>query len=105
MSNRRMDLIYFMLLLFVVVVGYLAANQELDEGEVVMLPDFSLPVMDLEIPFEFHYDFGQYARPAPPKLVLSENMESVMIEVRSALLESSEPVEIRPEAQFAAIVE
>jgi hypothetical protein len=100
-----MDLIYFMLLLLVVVVGYLAANQESDEAEVVMLPDFSLPVMDLEIPFEFPYDFVKYARPTPPKLVLSENMESVMIEVRSALLKSSEPVEIRPEAQFAAIAE
>jgi len=105
MSNRRIDLIYFLALVLVVGVGYVATNHAPEETEAVVLPDFSLPVIEFEIPFELPYRFAQYARPASPKLALSQNMESVMIEVRSALLESSEPVEVIEEPQFAAILE
>jgi len=105
MSNRRFDLVLFTVLLLVVGFGYLVANRAPEETEVVILPDFSLPTIDLEIPFELPYAFVKFARPEPPKLELSENMESVMVEVRSALLESSEPIEIREDAQLAAILE
>lgn len=105
MSNRRTDLIYFVVFLLVVGFGYLAANRGDDDTEVVTIPDFSLPTLDLEVPFELPYSFVKFARPEPPKLRLSENMESVMVEVRSALLESSEPIEIRQEPQLAAVAD
>jgi hypothetical protein len=103
MSNRRVDLVYFAVFLLVVGLGYLVANEQSEEGEAVALPDFTLPTIDLEIPFELPYAFVKFARPEPPKLDLSENMESVIVEVRSALLESSEPREIRSEARIAAL--
>lgn len=105
MSNRRMDLVYFVVFLVVVGAGYLIANHESEDTEVVTLPDFSLPTIDLEMPFELPYAFIEFARPEPPKLVLSENMESVMVEVRTSLLESAELVEVKPEARLAAILE
>ena len=105
MSNRRVDLVYFAVFLLVIGLGYLFANQQSGEVEEIALPDFSLPTIDLEVPFELPYAFVKFARPEPPRLVLSENMESVMVEVRSALLESSEPIEVEAEPHLAAIVD
>jgi len=105
MSNRRVDLVYFSVFLLVVGLGYLIANRTVDEGEAVALPDFSLPTIDLVVPFELPYAFVSFTRPESPQLVLSENMESVMVEVRSALLESSELVEVRQEAPKLAAID
>ncbi len=105
MTNHRMDLTYFTVLLLVAGVGYLVANRESEESEAIVVPDFSLPSIDLEIPFALPHAFVRFARPDPPRLELSENMESVRVEVRSVLLESSEPIQLREEVRLAAVVE
>ena len=105
MSNRRFDLVLFAVLLLVVGFGYLAASRGTGETENLRVPDFSLPPINFELPLELPFAFVEFARPEQPKLVLSENMESVMVEVRSALLVSSEPVEIPQDAQLAGVLE
>jgi hypothetical protein len=97
MSNRRFDLIYFLAFLLVVGGGILAARMDDDGSEsVAVLPDFSLPSIELEANFDLPYQFVRFVRPAAPKLVLSTNVESAIVEVRTALLESSELVEVEP---------
>jgi len=108
MASRRVDGIYFLLLLAVSVIGYYAANRPSDpseEGVVLALPDFSLPPLVLEVPFELPYTVVKFNRLDAPTLEFSDDMESVLGEVRSALLESSTLVEIRPVDQLVAAVE
>lgn len=101
MSSRRFDLIYFAAFLLVVGLGYAIASREQEGTEPVTVPDFSLPSIELEAPFDPPHPFVRFDRPEPPRLLLSENMASVLVEVRDALLESSEPVEIREDARLA----
>jgi hypothetical protein len=106
MANRRMDAFYFALLLTVFAIGYYASNRTSEEE----LPSLDLsvwetPELELEAPFDFPYDVVRFRERPNPRLVLSDDMESVLVEVRSALLESSTTLEIRPTEQLAAVVD
>lgn len=108
MTNRRVDAIYFVLILVVAAVGYVAASQFPDDGEMSALPDYSPPPLTFEVPFEpfeLPFHFVKFESAMPPTLALSSNMESALVEVRSALLESSTIVEVRPEPGLLASVE
>ncbi len=100
-----MDLVYFSILLLVAGASHLLSEQRVEETGVMTLPDFSLQAIEFEISFDLPDHFVKFARPKAPKLALSENMESVMVEVRSALLVTSEPIEMRDEPQIAAVLE
>jgi len=109
--NRRMDAIYFGLRLAVFAFAYVLANRPTDrpreEVEGVGPLVLEAPAVDLgiELDFEFPYDYARLQRPAPPKLRLSENMESILVEVRSALLESARPIAAQPSEELAAVLE
>jgi hypothetical protein len=108
MSNRRVDAIYFLLLLAVSVTGYYLANRssgQSEEGVALVLPDFSPPPLVLEVPFEFPYALVEFERRVAPTLKFSDDMESVLGEVRSALLAGSTLVEVRPMDQLVATFE
>lgn len=94
MSNRRVDAIYFLLLLAVSVAGYYLANRPAEERASLELPDFSLPPLVLEVPFDLPYTIVNFESLAAPRLRLSDDMESVLGEVRTALLKSSKLVEV-----------
>ena len=101
-SNRRMDAIYFLAFLGVVLVGVFMAARPSDEVANTALPDFSLPGIELPVPFELPYGFVRFTRGEAPKLKLSENTESVIVEVREALLESAAPVAVGVETEHLA---
>ena len=109
MSNRRVDAIYFFLLLTVAVAGYYAAevaNWPSAEEATLDLPDFSLPPLVLEVPFELPYTIVRFKSVDSPRLNLSDDMESVLGENRVALLESSTLVEVHSmEEQLIAAIE
>jgi len=107
MTNRRVDAIYFVLFIAVVAIGYVAANLS-EDGEVSSLPDYSPPPIVFDIPFEpfeLPFHFVKFKSAMPPTLALSSNMESALVEVRAALLESSTLVEVRPAPNMLASVE
>ena len=105
MTNRRVDAIYFVLLLAVCMIGYYLANQSADEGGVLDMPVLEPPELVLEASFAFPYSVVKFKKRTPPTLDLSDNMESVLVEIRSALLENSASVEVRPIEQLAAITD
>jgi hypothetical protein len=105
MSNRRFDVIYFFSFLLVVLIGYLAANADSGEIEGLEIPDFSMPGIEIEVPFELPYAFVEFTRVSPPQLILSDGMESAVKEVREALLESSAPIELREDVRHVAVRE
>ena len=105
MTNRRVDAVYFALLLAVSLIGYFMANRSSGEGGTLDMPVFEPPELVLEAPFAFPYSAVTFQNRTPPTLHLSDNMESVLVEIRSALLEDSAFVENRPTEQLAAIVE
>jgi len=105
MTNRRIDAIYFAVIIAVAAIGYVAASQFSDEGELPSLPDYSLPPLVFDVPFEpfeLPFQFVKFERAQAPTLALSSNMESALVEVRAALLESSAIVDVespKPEPQ------
>ena len=105
MSNRRFDLIYFAVFLLVIGLGYWVATQDEEDVDIASVPDFSLPSIEIEAPFEFPYSFVRFARPEAPRLRLSESMASAIVEVRTALLDSSAPVEVRDDTRLATRLE
>jgi hypothetical protein len=105
MSNRRADAIYFVLLLGVCVIGYYASNwpaDEFGEGATLVLPDFNPPQLEFEIPFDFPYAIPDFESRVAPTMQLSNDMESALGEVRSALLESSRIIEVGSNGQLVA---
>jgi hypothetical protein len=97
MTNRRVDAIYFVLIVAVAAVGYVAANRFSGDGEIRPLPDYSPPPLVFDVPFEpfeLPFQFVKFERASPPTLALSSDMESALVEVRAALLESSTIVEL-----------
>ena len=105
MTNRRVDAIYFVLLLAVCMIGYYLANPSAHEGGTLDMPTLEPPELVLEASFAFPYSVVKFKKRTPPTLDLSDNMESVLVEIRSALLENSASVEVRPIEQLAAITE
>lgn len=108
MSNRHVDAIYFVFLLTVCMIGYFVADRSSDrseEGATLDLPDFNPPPLVLEVPFDFPYPFIEFKSLVAPTLDLSDDMESVLGEVRSALLESSRLVEVRSMERLVAATE
>ena len=81
------------------------ANHSADEEVAGTVPDFELPELAFEVPFEMPYSMVRFERRAAPVLALSGDVESALVEVRSALLRSSKQVEILPEEQLAGLVE
>jgi len=105
MSNRRADAIYLVLLLGVFVIGYYASNRPADEfyeGTMLELPDFKPPELVFEIPFDFPYAIPNFESRVAPKMQLSNDMESALGEVRSALLESSAIIEVESNDHLVA---
>ncbi len=97
MTNRRLDALYLILIVAVAVIGYVVANQTSDDGEIASLPDYSPAPLVFDVPFvpfELPFHFVRFERVQPPTLALSSNMESALVEVRAALLESSALVEV-----------
>ena len=105
MTNRRADAIYFVLLLAVSLIAYYAARQSPDDGASLVLPDFHAPELVLEAPFDYPYSVVTFKSRTAPTLHLSGNVESVLAEIRSSLLESSAPVEVWPADQLVAITD
>ena len=108
MTNRRVDAIYFILLVVVAGVGYVAANRPVDDVDAMELPDFSLPSLTFTMPanaFELPFHIVKFETAMPTSLALSSNMETALVEVRSALLESSTLVEVRPAQEMLASIE
>jgi len=107
MTNRRMDALYLALFVAVSAVGYFVANRAPEEVGSIDLSSFEPPDLELEVPFEFPYTIMRFKEREAPKLRLSGNMESVLVEVRSALLESSTTenveVEVQRTEQLAAL--
>ncbi len=93
MSNRRLDAAYLMLILLVSSIGYYASNRSSDEGKAFYLAPYSISPLSFEIPFDFPYALIEFEHLVSPTLNLSEDMESALNEVRSALLRSSTLVE------------
>jgi hypothetical protein len=108
MSNRRVDAIYFVLLLAVFAIGYYAANRSSDPSEVgatLDLRDFNPPPLVLEVPYDFPVAVVKFESLVAPTLDLSDDMESVLSEIRSALLKTSTLVEVRSMERLVAAAE
>lgn len=105
MTNRQVDLLYFALFIAVFAFGILAATRESEDLASVELPALDPPELEIEAPFVFPYTYVKFARPEPPRLNLAVSMESVLVQVRSALLETSAPVEVVASEQLAAVLD
>jgi hypothetical protein len=105
MLNRRVDAVYFVILVAALAIGYYASNRSVDEGSIPDLPDFDPPQLTLEVPFDFPYSIPSFKTRVVPALRISDNVESVLVEVRSSLLASSTPVEARATENLAAVLE
>ena len=88
MTGRRGDAFYFGILALVLGVALWIGDAE-DETVVAQPIDFSLPGLELEIPFELPFAEVRFKRPATPRLRIGQDTEGVIAEVRRNLLESS----------------
>ena len=104
-KNRRIDAVYFGLLLIVGLIGYTISNRPATEARSIDPRAFALPQFSFEESFELPYKVVKFKSRAAPRLRLHGNMESALHEVRKALLTSSTVVEERPVEHFAAVVE
>ena len=120
MTSRRNSAVYFVLLLVAGLIGYLASHRPVEELAVVELSALELSAfetstfelstfergqLELEAPFEFPYPMLKFKSRIAPKLAISGDVESVLVENRSALLVSSTPVEVRRPEELAAVVD
>jgi hypothetical protein len=102
MANRRVESILFALLLAVPLLAYLFVSNR-PAGETprdLVIPDFGaefeLPPVALPEPF---FVFRGISRDPSPRLgrpVVSDEMESALVKVRTELLASSIPTEVQP---------
>lgn len=88
--SRRGDAFYFGFLVVAVGLGGWLARSMGDAPATGPVPDFSMPGIELEIPFELPAAFVGFRRPEAPRLELGHDTERVITQVRHALLESSE---------------
>ena len=91
MPKRRMDGAFLPAVLLVMIGAAWFANRPVEEGPSLAMPDFSMPGIELEIPFELPYAIVRFKRPQAPELELelTRDTEGVIKEVRAALLVSS----------------
>lgn len=88
MTGRRGDVFYFGVLALVLGVALWIGGGE-DEAVDAGPIDFSLPGLQLEIPFELPFAEVRFKRPAEPRLQIGHDTEDVIVQVRRNLLESS----------------
>lgn len=88
MTSRRGDVFYFGGLALVVGTALWIRGGE-DEAVDAGSIDFSLPGLQLEIPFELPFAEVRFKRPAEPRLQIGHDTEGVIVQVRRNLLESS----------------
>ncbi len=89
MPKRRMDGAFLPAVLLVMIGAAWFANRPVEEGPSQAMPDFSMPGIELEIPFELPFSIVRFKRPQAPELELTRDTEGVIKEVRAALLISS----------------
>jgi hypothetical protein len=105
MTSRRVDAVYFALVLIVPVIGYYAANRWSDDRDTGPPMDFSRPGTTLEEPFVFPNFAPKYELPTVLKAHFADDMESALVQMRSALLASSTRIRIRPPERLAWVLE
>ena len=89
MTGRRGDVFYFGILALVLGLALWTGGREDDAAGSAGAIDFSLPGLELEIPFELPFAEVRFKRPAEPRLRIGHDTEGVIVEVRRNLLESS----------------
>ncbi len=99
MKSRRDNRIAFLFLVVACGVGYLASTHSGDEMSTRDLSTYEMPDLNfvIEAPFEFPYPLLEFKRRVAPSLAISsrDGFESILIEVRSTLLESAKPQRVR----------
>jgi hypothetical protein len=105
MTNRRVDAIYFALVLIVPVIGYYAANRWSENRDNQPAMDFSRPGRALEEPFIFPLFAPRAESQTLLRAQFADHMESALVHMRSALLASSTPNEIRPPERLTWVFE
>jgi len=97
---RGLDRVFLPCVVIVMVAAVWVANRSGDDEASLPLPDFSMPGIELEIPFDMPYKMVRFKRPEAqhPDLDLrlgqiydrdGKSTELVIVEVREALLASS----------------
>jgi len=105
MTNRRVDAMYFALVLIVPVIGYYAANRWSENRDTRPPMDFSRPGTALEEPFVFPI-FAPRTEVQPLlEAQFADHMESALVLMRSALLASSTPAGVRPPERLVLVLE
>lgn len=92
--RRRLDLLYVGILATAVGIGLLVAHRPDEPPAALELPDFSPPELALAVPFELPWAIVEFRERRTPRLMLAGSMESVLVENRTALLESAGSAEI-----------
>jgi len=110
MTSRRDNAVYFVLLLLAGLIGYFASHRPAKELAAIDPSTFGLPAFDpgeleIEAPFEFPYPTLKFKSRTAPKLAISGDVESVLVENRAVLLVSSTPVEVRRSEESALVVD
>ena len=102
MANRRFDALYFLAFLCVVAGAFWLTRADDEASDGLVVPDFALPSIELEAPFEMPYVFVRFARPPAPQLQLGQDTEKVIAEVRASLLETSDVIDASADRTLAA---
>lgn len=89
MNSRRGDAVYFGAFAVALAAALWLARSDEDAGDAASVVDFSLPGIELDLPFELPFAQVRFRRPETPRLELSRDTEGVILEVRRSLLESS----------------
>lgn len=107
-SGRRDNAIYLLFLASACLIGAVA-SWVTDRPDASQTPiDLAMPAppdLELEAPFDFPYPQIEFKSRRAPRLAFSDNVEAVLVEVRSALLSSAAPVAVGRTEELAATVE